>query len=414
MCIRDSFLIAMRALMGVGAALVMPSTLSLVMMAFPPQERAKAIAVWVGFAGAGGSLGPIMGGFLLTHFWWGSVFFVPVVLAVATLIACSVVAPKAREPGRPRLDPAGALLSVIGLSSFLFAIIEGPEKGWTDAVVIGAFAVALLGIGGFVVWERRTATPMLDIKYFGNRRFAAGTVGITLAFLAMFAMFFVLTQYLQYVLGYSPLKAGFAGLPVAVSLIVVSPRSIRLSARIGIKRMVVAGMLTIAIGLTLLSLVGLSTAYLYIALALVVTGCGMAVTTPALSAAIVTALPMHKAGVASAVNDTTRELGGAMGIAIVGGIVTSAYRDQLAPTLAGLPGEAAEQAGKNVGRATRVAEELAAQGGDGTFLDAVRGAFVDGARVGLRVAAVLILLGAVYIARQFPSDDPVPAASAAG
>jgi Na+/melibiose symporter-like transporter len=247
---------------------------------------------------------------------------------------------------------------------------------------------------------------MLDMKYFAIRRFAAGAVGITIAFLVMFSMFFVLTQYLQYVRGYSPLRAGFAGLPAAFTLIAISPRSTKLSGRIGIKPTVVMGMSTIAVGMFLMSLVGGTTPYVFVAGALIVMASGMAVTTPALSAGIVTSLPMHKAGVSSAVNDTTREVGGAMGIAVVGSIVTAVYRHHVKSALAGLPPAAADQASKNVGRATRVAQELSAQGHPeegARFLHAVRQAFIDGAHVGLRVTAVLALCGAAFIAWRLPS-----------
>jgi EmrB/QacA subfamily drug resistance transporter len=398
-----SLLIGMRAVMGVGAALVMPSTLSLVVSSFPAQERPKAIAIWVGFAGAGASIGPIMGGFLVTHFWWGSVFFVPTILALITLVGASVVAPTAREPGRPRLDPVGALLSIVGFSSFLFAIIEGPEKGWTDALVITGFVVAALGLGGFVGWERRTPAPMLDMHYFSDRRFAAGTVGITISFFAMFSLFFGLTQYLQYVRGYSPLLAGCSTLPNAIALITISPRSTTISGRIGAKTTVVLGLTLVAVGLSAISFLEHSTPYPVIAACLLVVGSGMALNMPTLSSGIVTALPMHKAGVASAVNDTTREVGGATGIAVVGSVVSAVYRSHAKSALATLPPDAAREAHKNVGRATGVAERMAASGGDGrALLTAVREAFVDGFHTGLRISAALVLVGAAFVAWRLP------------
>jgi Na+/melibiose symporter-like transporter len=263
--------------------------------------------------------------------------------------------------------------------------------------------VAAIGLGGFVLWERHTPAPMLDMHYFADRRYSSGTVGITICFFAMFSLFFVLTQYLQYVRGYSPLLAGCSTLPNAIALITISPRSTAVSSRLGVKATVVLGMLMVTAGLTTLSFVDGSTPYPVIAVCLGVVGSGMALNMPTLSAGIVTALPMHKAGVASAVNDTTREVGGAMGIAVVGSVVTAVYRDHAKAVLATLPSDAAREARKNVGRATGVAEQMAAGGGDGrSLLAAVRQSFVDGAHAGLRISAALVLVGVAFIAWRLP------------
>lgn len=405
-------LIACRAIMGIGAALIMPSTLSLLTTVFPRAERAKAIAIWAGFAGAGGALGPIMGGALIEHFWYGSVFFVAVPIAVAAFVAIAVLTPTSKESVLTRLDPAGAVLSMVGFGALLFAIIEGPEQGWGSALVLGGFALAVVGLAGFVAWERRTDHPMLDMRYFRQRRFAMGSLGVTGTFLAMFSMFFVLTQYLQYVRGYSPLRAGVSGLPFALTMIVVSPRAAALAARLGLRRTLVAGELLLAAGLLLLSTAGLTTPYPMVALALVVMAFGVALATPSLTAGILSSVPMNKAGVGSAVNDTTREVGGAVGIAVVGSVVTSLYRDRLAPTLAQLEAsgpagaQAAAQARKSVGRSPAVARALEqAQGPEAArrFLDAVHRAFVHGLHTGLRVSAGIVIVVAVVLALRHPA-----------
>ncbi|MGE3590202.1 MAG: MFS transporter, partial [Ilumatobacteraceae bacterium] len=235
-------LIAMRSLMGIGAALIMPATLSLLQSSFPPRERPKAIAIWAGFAGAGGAIGPLLGGFLLEHFWYGSVFFVAAPIAIVAFVASSILAPRSKEGGGAALDPVGGALSVVGFGALLFAIIEGPERGWTDGLVIAGFVVAAIGLSGFVLYEHRAEHPLLDLQYFRAPRFAMGSLGITLSFLAMFSMFFVLTQYLQYVRGVSPLGAGVRTLPFALTMIIVSPRSADLAARFGVRRVVATGM----------------------------------------------------------------------------------------------------------------------------------------------------------------------------
>ncbi|MEI7548359.1 MAG: MFS transporter, partial [Actinomycetota bacterium] len=216
-------LITCRAIMGIGAALIMPSTLSLLQSCFPRRERTKAIATWAGFAGAGGAIGPVLGGLLEEQFWYGSVFFVAAPIAAIAFVASAVLAPSSREPSAHKLDPIGSLLSIVGFAALLAAIIEGPERGWSDTLVIAGFVIAVVGLVGFVSYERRTSEPMLDMKFFRNRRFAMGAMGITVTFFAMFSLFFLLTQYLQYVQGYTPLQAGVRGIPFAVTMVIVSP-----------------------------------------------------------------------------------------------------------------------------------------------------------------------------------------------
>ena len=401
-------LILTRAVMGIGAALIMPSTLSLLQSAFPPAERAKAIAIWAGFAGAGGAIGPLMGGFLLEHFWYGSVFFVAVPIAAIAFVASSILAPRSKEGAGAALDPLGSMLSIVGFGGLLFAIIEGPERGWSDALVVVGFVVAAVGLVGFVVYERRIAHPLLDMSYFGTPRFAMGALGITFTFLGMFSMFFVLTQYLQYVKGYTPLGAGVRGLPFAATMIVVSPRSADLAARFGVRRVVGTGMTVFTVGLVMLSLVEVGTSYLYVVVCLVIAAAGVASTMPSLSAGIVQSVPMHKAGVGSAVNDTTREVGGAIGIAVVGTVVTSVYRDHLSPALAVLPPELADVARDNVAKALAVADQGRSVVGDeqaDQLVAEVRQAFVDGAHVGLRIAAALVMVAALVVVARVGSDD---------
>ena len=353
-----------------------------------------------GFAGAGGAIGPLLGGFLLEHFWYGSVFFVAVPIAAVAFVASAILAPRSREEVARPLDPAGATLSIVGFGALLYAIIEGPARGWLDVQVVLGFVVAALGLAGFVVYEQHREDPMLDMRHFRLPRFAMGSVGITFTFLAMFSMFFVLTQYLQYVRGHSPLGAGVRGLPFAGTMIVVSPRSAELASRVGVRRLVPAGMGVMAVGLVLLSFVTASTPYWYVAACLVLMACGVGVAMPSLSSGIVQSVPMQQAGVGSAVNDTTREVGGAIGIALVGSIVTSVYRHRLGDALDVLPPHLADVARDNVGKALGVAaaagDQLGPEAG-GALVEQVRDAFVSGAHVGLRVAAAIVLAAAFVV-----------------
>ena len=228
-------LIFTRALMGVGGALIMPSTLSILTNVFPAEERGRAIGIWAGVSGLGIGIGPVVGGWLLTHFWWGSVFLVNVPVVIFALIAGRLIIPNSKDPSAPRLDPVGAVLSIVGLFALVYGIIEAPSNGWTDPMILVSFTVAAIVLASFVVWERRSDHPMLNLEFFKNPRFTAANISITLVFFALFGSLFFLTQYLQFVLGYSALQAGYRVAPIALVLIVVSPITGRLVNRVGNK-----------------------------------------------------------------------------------------------------------------------------------------------------------------------------------
>jgi DHA2 family multidrug resistance protein-like MFS transporter len=393
--------IASRSISGIGAAFVMPATLSLLTAVFPPQERAKAIAIWAGFAGAGGALGPLVAGFLLTgwwispSFWWGSVFVVNVVVSLIVIVAVVLFAPRSKDDSSTPLDPFGAVLSLIGISALLYGIIEGPERGWGDAYVVGAFIVAAVVLLIFVTWERRTEHPMLPMPYFRDRRFSTGSGIITFGFLVMFGFFFLSTQYFQFVRGYSPLKAGIATLPFALTMIAVAPRSAGLVQRIGLNKVVALGFSGIAAGFVIMAFVATDTPYLVIVVALVLLAGGMALTMPPATGAIMSSVPLNKAGVGSAVNDTTRELGGALGIAILGSIVSSAYRSNV--DVSDLPPEAADAAKESVGAALGVSQSLDPQAA-GALVEHAGAAFTDAINVAMAVSAVIsVIAGAIVL-----------------
>ncbi len=330
--------IGARAVMGIGAAFVMPATLSILAHVFPPNERPRAIAIWAGFAGVGVAMGGVVSGALLEQFWWGSIFLINVVVVVVALVAGFFLIPRSREKIHAPLDPLGAVLSIAGLSALVYGIIEAPDHGWGSAQTLVTFAIALVVLGAFVAWELRAKEPMLDLGYFRNPRFTAATVAISLVFFAMFGSYFLFTQYLQFVHGYSPLSAGVRILPWALAYLVAATQSAKLVERFG-QRLVVASGLTIAgVGIALLAVTSSVTAsYWWFALAVVVQALGMGITTAPSTGAIMRSLPLHKAGVGSAVNDTTRELGGALGVAVMGSLVASQFRSSMQGAVSALP-----------------------------------------------------------------------------
>ena len=242
-------LIATRAFMGIGGAFIMPATLSIITNVFPPRERGKAIGVWAATAGLAGVLGPLTGGFLLEHFYWGSIFLVNIPIVIVGLLAGVFLIPTSKDPSAPRLDPVGAVLSIVGLSVLLYGIIEAPQDGWTDPKILMCFFVGLAVLGMFLVWEARSDHPMLDVRFFQNARFTAASVGIMMVFFAMFGATFLLTQYFQFVLGYTPLETGIRFLPIALCMMVLSPLSARFVHRLGTKLVVGTGLMMVTAGL---------------------------------------------------------------------------------------------------------------------------------------------------------------------
>lgn len=401
-------LIAARALMGVGAAFVMPATLSIITTVFPPSERPRAIAVWAGFAGAGGGIGLLTSGLVLEVWTWSATFFITVPIVGVTLALAVALVPTSRDPGHTRLDPGGALLSVAGLFALLFAIIEGPEMGWGDPLVVGGFGAAAVTLAAFVAWELRTDHPMLDPRFFRDPRFTAGAATITLVFFVTFGMFFLVPQYLQLVQGHTALAASVRQLPSAVTLILVAPRAPAVAERLGGRRTVALGLGVGAVGYLILSRIGVDTPYAWIALALVLMAAGSGLAMPSSTAAIVAALPPAKAGVGSAVNDLTREVGGALGIAVLGSIAAGLYQSDVSGVAAGLPDGLGDLVEDSLGGAAVAARS---PGGSPAVLDAARDAFASAAGTAFLVAAGIMAVGAVVALRFHRHDrgaEPVP------
>lgn len=387
-------LIGARAIMGIGAAFIMPSTLSLLISVFPPHERPKAIAAWAGFAGAGGAIGVLASGVLLKFFWWGSVFFVVVPLIVAALAFIIPIVPDSKESEEKPLDPLGSVLSTLGFFSLVYAIIEGPVKGWTHGLVVGGFAAAVVLLVGFVLYELRVRHPMLDPRYFRIPRFSMGSLTITVMFFAMFSMFFIGSQWMQFVKGYTPLAAGIATMPFAMIMIIVAPRGPKIAARITPRLTIAVGMGFTVLGAIVFFTVGSDSPYIHFGAALACMAIGAGLSNPAATTSIMTSLPMDKAGVGSAVNDTTREVGGAVGIAAIGSIAASVYRHQLDPKIAELPEPAREAARDYIGAAIKVV--------DPSKINDVHDAFTRGMNIAMLATGAVSLLGLLAVLRWYP------------
>src|SRR3954469_19693676 len=352
-------LIGTRALMGVGGAFIMPATLSIITNVFTePSERGKAIGIWAGVSAVGLGIGPITGGFLLEHFWWGSIFIVNVPIVIAGLVLGYLFIPESSDPSHGKLDPIGALLSIVALGSILWAIIEGPSKVWTSSEILAAFAVGFVLLGTFFAWELHSKHPMLDMRFFKNPRFSAASGAITLVFLSLFGTLFLLTQYLQSVLGYSTVKAGAVLLPQAAVILTFAPLSSVWVRKLGNKIGVTAGLLTVTTSLLLFQTLQPDSSSWLIILITMIMGLGMANVMAPCTDSIMGSLPRAKAGVGSAVNDTTRQMGGAVGVAVFGSIMASHFHRAIADKLGGvLPAGLFAQVRDNVGQAVGVARQ---------------------------------------------------------
>jgi EmrB/QacA subfamily drug resistance transporter len=407
-----TMLIATRSLQGVGGAFIMPSTLSILTNVFTdPSERRKAIGLWAGVAGLGG-LGPVTGGFLLDHFWWGSVFLVNVPIVIVGLIAGYFLIPDSRDPSAPRLDPLGALLSIAGLGTVLWAVIEAPSRGWGSGQIVTAFAIGFVILGLFIAWELTYSSPMLNMHLFQNPRFAAASGAITLTFFALFGTIFLLTQYLQIVLGYSTLKAGAVLLPQAAVMLVFAPLSSVWVARLGNKVIVAAGLFIVTGALAWLAILNEHSGMQAVIGIGMVLGLGMANVMAPATDSIMGSLPRAKAGVGSAVNDTTRQTGGAVGVAVLGSLLASRYTSRITHLLGG-HSPLLSAVKDNVGAAKGYA--LSNLGGQPALqarvLHAAYASFVSGFHLAVVASAAILLLTAIGVLIWLPargSDDEQP------
>ena len=399
-------LIITRALMGIGGAFIMPSTLSILTNVFTtPRERSKAIGIWAGVSALGIGLGPITGGFLLSHFWWGAVFLINAPFVIAALVFGFLLIPDSRDPSAPRLDPLGALLSITGLTGVLWAIIEAPGHGWTSGPILAGFGVGFALLAGFLAWELHTDHPMLDVRFFENPRFSAASGAVTLTFFSLFGTLFLLTQYLQLVLGYSTVKAGAILIPQSVMIMIAAPNSSRLVHRFGNKVVVATGLTIVAIAMVSFTGLNAGSSTIHVMLVSMLLGLGMGNVMAPATDSIMGSLPRAKAGVGSAMNDTTRQVGGAAGVAVLGSILSSRYASEITAALRGrAPGVVLGRAKDSVGAALGLAKNApAAKGIAPELIAAAKSSFVTGMHTSFLVAAGVLIIAVVGVVVWLPA-----------
>ena len=417
-------LIVARCVMGVGAAMVFPSTLSLLTNVFTERtERARAIGLWGAITGAAIALGPIVGGWLLQAFDWRTVIFAMTPLAALAGVLVAREVPTSRDPHAPRTDRAGFALSTAMIAALVYTIIEAPTYGWGSLRTLSGFAAAVVLVGAFVAWERRTDQPMLDVDLFRNPRFTAASVSVAISFFALSGFIFLVTQYFQFLKGYGPLSTGVRLLPVASFVAASSILGTKLAVRVGTKVVVAGGLVSMAAFYLWVTGASVATGYGTIAAQMVVLGIGMGLTSTPATEAIMGVVPKAKAGVGSAVNDTTRLLGGTFGVAVIGSVYASLYSSGLTRALpAGLPARLTGTAHASLGAALTEADKLAQAGHAGlaaTLHHAASTAFFNGFSTANLVAAGVAAVGAVVALTLLPSQPTtdghdVPDSSAAG
>lgn len=402
-------LIGWQAIMGLGAAFVYPTTLSILSNIFTERSgKAKAIGIWGATTGIGVACGPILGGWLLESFWWGSVFLALSTAAAVAVIAALLFVETSRDPSTPRIDYGGLVLSVLAVGTLVYTVIEAPEHGWLSMVTLGGFAVSVGLFAGLVFWERRRSEPMIDVTLFTNMRFTAASASVTFAYFALFGFIFLITQYFQLVRGFGPLETGLKFIPVATSIAVGSILGTMLAVRFGNKVVVSGGLVLFTVAFLWISTLSETTSYFEIACQMIPLGLGLGLTSAPATEAIMGAVPVNKAGIGSAMNDATREVGGTLGVAVIGSVYASLYASGLADSdsVKQLPSQVESAVSESVGSARIAAEQLGAAGdvqGAQTVSDAAGSAFLDGLAAGSYVAAAVTLVGAVVAAAFLPS-----------
>ncbi|MBD0711583.1 MULTISPECIES: DHA2 family efflux MFS transporter permease subunit [unclassified Streptomyces] len=398
-------LIAFRAVMGLGAAFVMPATLAVLMNVFERDEQPKAIGIWAGSVGLAIAIGPITGGILLEHFWWGSIFLVNVPVVVLAVVLMAWLVPDSRDPDPGRIDIPGVFLSVVGLVLLVYGIIRGGELAdFTDATVLAPVLGGLAVLTLFVLHERRSDHPAIDMGYFKRPAFSAAVAAIALVFFALMGVTFFSAFYLQSVRGYSALQAGLLIVPLAVAQMVFAPRARLVVERFGARAVCTGGMFLVAVGLGAFALFDADTPLWLLEVVFFVQGAGMAHIMPPATVAIMQSLPREKAGSGSAINNTFRQVGGALGVAVLGSVLSSTYRGEIEGHLGAVPGALRETAGESIGATLAVAEKLG-PAGQGLIAPAYD-AFLSAMHVTAIGSAAVALVGTVVVAVFLPPRAP--------
>jgi len=395
-------LIVARAVAGAGAAFVMPATLSLLTAAFPKSERNKAVGIWAGVAGSGAVLGFLVTGLLLEFWSWQSIFWA-FAGAGALLFALACTVSSSRDDDAAPLDWPGAVLIGAAVAVFVFGVIEAPARGWTHPLAWGSMAAGVAFAVTFAAVERRRTHPLFDVRLFARPDFATGALGVTILFFANFGFFFVVIQYVQLVLGYSPLGSALALAPLIVPIFILSVATGWYLPKVGLRVAVTIGLLLIAAGLLCLRLLDVGSAYLDLAWPLLVMSTGIGFCTAPTTSAIMGAVPDEKQGVASAVNDATREIGAALGIAVAGSILAGRYTAALAPELTRFPEPVRDRAAGSLAEALAVADRIGPQGAP--LAELAKTAFIDAMASSVLVLAVVIAIAAVFVAFWAPGRD---------
>ncbi|WP_406110187.1 MFS transporter [Streptomyces sp. NBC_01003] len=402
-------LVAFRAVMGFGGAFILPATLAIIMNVFEREEQPKAIGIWTGVVGFAIAAGPIAGGVLLEHFWWGSVFLVNVPIVVAAMAAMVAIVPDSKDPRPGRLDPFGVLLSIVGLALLVYGVIKGGQLGdftrpeaW--ATILGGLAV----LAGFVVYEARSGHPALDVTYFRNRRFSASVAAIGLVFFALMGVTFFSVFYNQSVRGYSVLQSGLLVLPLAASQMFFAPRARLVVNRFGARAVCAAGLVLTAVAFAGFLLLGQNTPIWVLELLFFLMGTGMAHVMPPATVMIMSSLPREKAGSGSAVNNTFRQVGGAMGVAVLGSLLSTTYRNGIDGHLGILPASDRHAAGESVQATLSVAEKLGPAGR--ALVQPAHSAFIHAMHITAMGSAAVALVGAVVVLLFLPGKDTAMAA----
>lgn len=390
-------MIALRTMAGLGAAFVMPVTLSVITTTFPPEERRRAVGIWASVAASGGGLGALLGGVLLEFWSWQSTFVASAVLMMIGLAITVIAVPRKQVSDAARLDWIGGSLAAIGTATLVFGVIEGPHRGWTSLESAGSLLIAIVAFTAFTLWELRQEHPLLDPRLFKLRGFTTGTLSIMLQFFAAFGFFYVIVQYIQMILGFSPIQTGLSIFPMIVTMLVVAPRIDRVMNRLGVRLTGALGLGVMAGAFGFLSTLSVDSSYLPVAIGFVLLGIGFALATTPATVAIVSSLPKEKQGVASAVNDVSREIGGTLGIAILGTVLNQAYDDRMASSTAAVPAEAAAMARESLPLAMGIAQQLGDAGlqllvdAQAAFTSGLSSAFLIGA-ASLLAAAMIVLV----------------------
>jgi EmrB/QacA subfamily drug resistance transporter len=401
-----ALLIAFRAVMGVGAALTMPSTLSIINDTFrSPQERARAISAWAGSSGLGLAIGPVAGGLLLSRFWWGSVFLVNVPIVVVAVGGALLLVRDSRNVAADRPDPGGSALSMAGLGLLLWAIIEAPTEGWGSPIVVSVGLASIATLGAFVWWEARSDHPMLKLAFFRDRRFAIAAAAECLGLFALFGGLFVQTQFLQFKLGYSPLQAGLRIVPIAAAVVVSSPLAVIAVKFAGSKVTATVGLAAIAGGLWQAGAASTAGAtYGDVLPGMLIVGIGAGLLLSTATNSLVGSLPQEEAGVGSAANGVSIQVGGALGVAVIGSVLATRYQDQMGTmvTAQNLPAAIGHQITGSLGGALGIADSIGGTAG-AMLADSAKAAFMSGTRTSLAVGACTALAGALLTIWLLPS-----------